>query len=444
MKRKREQTDVGVIVGRFHVDDLHEAHTDLIQSVINENVKVIIFLGLAPTKVTINNPLDFESRKQMLLEAFPDVNVLYIKDMRDDDAWSRKLDDQIADLTGPASTVTLYGSRESFIDHYTTNKYRTCVMEQEIFVSGTEIRKKIGKKVKADSKFRRGVIWAVYNQYPKVYPTVDIAIWNEDYTKLLLGRKREETQFRFIGGFVGPKESYEQAARREANEETHLEISNPVYIDSFEVDDWRYRREQDTITTAFFEAKRIFGKPTPDDDIEELRWFDFADLELEDVVEEHIPLLKALRAKDNKVKKRHDQPMVGVGVFVVKDGQILLGQRKGSHGAGLYSLPGGHLEKNETFEKCAAREAMEEAGIEIDNIHTLTAINDLFPRDGLHYATIFMIADYKKGKVTNMEPEKCTGWNWYDPNELPQPMTETVVKALKWMYDNTNIAFIKD
>jgi ADP-ribose pyrophosphatase YjhB (NUDIX family) len=50
------------------------------------------------------------------------------------------------------------------------------------------------------------------------------------------------------------------------------------------------------------------------------------------------------------------RPLVGLGVLVVRDGKVLVGQRRGSLGAGEYALPGGHLEHGEGFEECAARE----------------------------------------------------------------------------------------
>jgi 8-oxo-dGTP diphosphatase len=43
-------------------------------------------------------------------------------------------------------------------------------------------------------------------------------------------------------------------------------------------------------------------------------------------------------------------PLVGIGVTVVRDGTVLLGRRLGSHGAGEYSTPGGHLDYLESFE----------------------------------------------------------------------------------------------
>lgn len=300
MKAKQERTDVGVLVGRFQVDDLHEAHRDLINSVIAEHDKVIIFLGLSPARVTRNNPLDFEARKQMILAAYPEVIVLYIKDVGNDEVWSKKLDDQIADNVGPTSTVTLYGGRESFIAHY-TGKYDTCEMEQESYISGSEIRKKISNKVKASPDFRSGVIWAAHNQYPGVHPTVDVAIWDDKHERLLMARKEYEELYRFIGGFAQGKASYEENAQREVAEEAHIEISEPVYLGSCYVDDWRYQREADGIVTIFFEAIHTFGKPNPDDDIYELKWFDAEGLSEEDIVPEHRPLLSMLHER-SKIK----------------------------------------------------------------------------------------------------------------------------------------------
>jgi 8-oxo-dGTP diphosphatase len=62
------------------------------------------------------------------------------------------------------------------------------------------------------------------------------------------------------------------------------------------------------------------------------------------------------------------RPKVGVGVMVLKNGKVLIGKRKGAHGAGEWAWPGGHLEYMESFEDCARREVMEETGIEIHNI----------------------------------------------------------------------------
>ena len=305
MKKKEEvPTDCGIIVGRFQVHELTEAHIDLIQSVRGIHNKVIIFLGLSPVRVTRNNPLDFESRKQMLLDKFPDVNVLYIKDVKSDELWSKNLDQQISDLVGPGTTVTLYGSRDCFIGHY-TGRYTTQELVQEVFISGTELRKTISKKVRNTPEFRAGVIWAAFNQYPKVYSTVDVAILNEDKTKVLLGRKEDEILYRFIGGFAEPSSgSYEEDARREVTEEAGIEVTDPVYISSFLIDDWRYRQEVDVIKTMFFECTIVFGRPEAGDDIAEVRWFDLNDDIVENVVFNHRAMMKMLLERNSKGKKK--------------------------------------------------------------------------------------------------------------------------------------------
>ena len=46
MKEKvTKPTDVAVIVGRFQVNELHDAHIDLITSVTQKHDRVLVFLG---------------------------------------------------------------------------------------------------------------------------------------------------------------------------------------------------------------------------------------------------------------------------------------------------------------------------------------------------------------------------------------------------------------
>ena len=47
--------------------------------------------------------------------------------------------------------------------------------------------------------------------------------------------------------------------------------------------------------------------------------------------------------------------------LIINDKNIILGNENN-----IYQFPGGHLEKNETFEECLKREILEETSIEID------------------------------------------------------------------------------
>lgn len=117
-------------------------------------------------------------------------------------------------------------------------------------------------------------------------------------------------------------------------------------------------------------------------------------------------------------------PKVGIGVMIFKNGKVLMGKRKSSHGAGEYASPGGHLEFGESFEEGARRETREETGIEIENIKFRFLAN-LISYAGKHYVHIQLIADWKSGKPKVLEPEKCEGWDWYDLDDLPQPTFKT-------------------
>ncbi|MFH1170321.1 MAG: NUDIX domain-containing protein [Candidatus Vogelbacteria bacterium] len=93
-------------------------------------------------------------------------------------------------------------------------------------------------------------------------------------------------------------------------------------------------------------------------------------------------------------------------------------KRKGSHGAGEYSFPGGHLEYMESFEDCATRETKEECGLEIKNIKFLylTNVKKYAPK---HYVHIGLVAKWTSGEPQILEPEKAEEWKWYDLDNLP-------------------------
>lgn len=117
----------------------------------------------------------------------------------------------------------------------------------------------------------------------------------------------------------------------------------------------------------------------------------------------------------------HERPKVGVGVMVIKEGKVLLQKRKSSHGTGEYAFPGGHLEHLESIEDCARRETREECGIEIENIRFL-CVSNMDRYAPKHYIDIGLVADWRSGEPTVMEPEKAEFWNWYELDSLPEPL----------------------
>ena len=121
--------------------------------------------------------------------------------------------------------------------------------------------------------------------------------------------------------------------------------------------------------------------------------------------------------KYNKNMEEQKRPKVGVGVFVFKDGKVLMGPRVNTHGADTYCGPGGHLEFGETIEECAARETREEAGIEIENVRIISFSNLLLW--GKHYLDIGVVADWKSGEPQALEPDVRPEWGWYDLDKLP-------------------------
>lgn len=126
----------------------------------------------------------------------------------------------------------------------------------------------------------------------------------------------------------------------------------------------------------------------------------------------------------------HERPKVGIGVLLLKEGKVLLGKRKGSHGAGEWALPGGYIEFGESFENTTRRELLEETGLtDIGDLSLASISNNQF--EGKHIITICMSASLRSGEPETMEPEKCEGWRWFTLDELPEPLFEPSRKCIE-------------
>jgi 8-oxo-dGTP diphosphatase len=121
----------------------------------------------------------------------------------------------------------------------------------------------------------------------------------------------------------------------------------------------------------------------------------------------------------------------------MKQGKLLLGKRKRSHGDGEYASPGGHLEHLESFQACASREVMEETGITIGPLRFLRVLNatQYAPK---HYVDLAFVTEWQAGEPEVREPDKVESWGWYSPDKLPSPLFAMLPSAIVALTSSQN------
>ena len=122
----------------------------------------------------------------------------------------------------------------------------------------------------------------------------------------------------------------------------------------------------------------------------------------------------------------------GVRVWLFNpSGQVLMGQRLSKQGYGMWSVPGGKPDGDESLVDAAVRETWEETGIHLTPrmLEYIGKTDDI--ANGLHYINVH----YRVMDVTVMpsviEKDKCAGWCWFDMNNLPKNLFWPVQNLLK-------------
>ncbi len=97
-----------------------------------------------------------------------------------------------------------------------------------------------------------------------------------------------------------------------------------------------------------------------------------------------------------------DRPVPAVSAFVFRENAVLLVKRRDEPNRGLWSPPGGSLELGETVEQAAARETLEETGVQVRPrgvVDVRSVIReDPGSRVRWHYVLIAVLCDWVSGE----------------------------------------------
>lgn len=142
------------------------------------------------------------------------------------------------------------------------------------------------------------------------------------------------------------------------------------------------------------------------------------------------------------MKAGSDYIGVGVGALIFNDkGQIFMGKRgpKARNEQGKWEIPGGAVEFGETLEEALVREVFEEYGIKIAVERLFQVCDHILKDEKQHWVSPTYICRHVSGSPCINEPEKCTDFGWYSPEEaLKLPLSMVTLQDIQSLLKQKN------
>lgn len=89
-----------------------------------------------------------------------------------------------------------------------------------------------------------------------------------------------------------------------------------------------------------------------------------------------------------------NQPIIGVGAIIIRNGKLLLEKRKATPGRGKWSVPGGVVELGESSKQTVIREVKEETNLIVEEPILLDVVNYIVLDEKSKVKYHFLIVEY--------------------------------------------------
>ena len=122
---------------------------------------------------------------------------------------------------------------------------------------------------------------------------------------------------------------------------------------------------------------------------------------------------------------------VAVSLLLIRDNSILLIRRFNTGWQdGMYGVPAGHIDGNESALSALCREAEEEIGILLKP-EDVSFANICHTKSNKEYMYLYFVAKQWTGEPYNKEPHKCDKLLWAPLDDLPQNLIPSIRIAIE-------------